>query len=214
MPAMSKTNAPMRWRGRPFRVADSLKRRNAMTTALLIIDVQKAILAGAGTPDRMPILDRALDEVVGRLQTVQNRARKAGIPVIVVQHNDQGDHRLAKGQPGWELRPEIAPLPGEVLVEKTACDSFFETDLEQRLQDRGITHLVVGGCMTQYCVDTSVRRAVSLGYDVTLIGDGHMTGDRGDLTHEQIIRHHNMLLDGFDAGKHAVRVQKAEEVRF
>ncbi len=52
------------------------------------------------------------------------------MPVVVVQHNDQGDHRLAKGQPGWELRPEIAPLPGEVLVHKTACDSFFETDLQ------------------------------------------------------------------------------------
>jgi len=185
-----------------------------MTTALLIIDVQKAILAGAGAPDRMPVLDKALDEVVVRLQAAQERARAAGVPVIVVQHNDQGDHRLAKGQPGWELRPEIAPLPGETLVHKTACDSFYETDLQAQLQKRGITHLVVGGCMTQYCVDTTTRRAVTMGYDVTLLGDGHMTGDKGGLTYDQIIAHHNTLLDGFDAGKCAVTVKKAAEVGF
>ncbi|WP_374309544.1 cysteine hydrolase family protein [Dongia sp.] len=185
-----------------------------MTKALLIIDVQKAILAGAGTTERQPVLDRALDEMVGRLQAVQQRARAAGVPVIVVQHNDQGDHRLAKGQPGWELRPEIAPLPGEALVHKTACDSFYETDLQEQLQKRGITHLVIGGCMTQYCVDTTTRRAVTMGYDVTLLGDGHMTGDRGALTYDQIIAHHNLLLDGFDAGKHAVTVQKTAEVAF
>lgn len=185
-----------------------------MTTALLIIDVQNAILAGAGTAARQPVLDKALDEAVARLQAVQQRARKAGTPVVVVQHNDQGDHRLAKGQPGWELRPEIAPLPGETLVHKTACDSFYETDLQAKLQEKGITHLVVGGCMTQYCVDTSVRRAISLGYDVTLISDGHMTGDRGALTYDQIIAHHNTLLDGFDAGTHAVTLKKAAEVSF
>ncbi len=185
-----------------------------MTTGLLIIDVQKAILAGAGTPERQPILDRALDEVVGRLHDLQQKARAAGAPVIVVQHDDQGDHRLAKGQPGWELRPEIAPLPGEALVHKRACDAFFETNLQEELQKRGVTYLVIGGCMTQYCVDTTTRRAVSLGYDVTLIGDGHMTGDRGALTYDQIIAHHNGLLDWFDAGQHMARVKKAAEISF
>ncbi|WP_374384394.1 cysteine hydrolase family protein [Dongia sp.] len=185
-----------------------------MTKALLIIDVQKAILDGAGTAERQPVLDRALDAVVGRLHDLEQRARKAGVPVIVVQHDDQGDHRLAKGQPGWELRPEIAPLPGEALVHKTACDAFYETNLQDELQKRGITHLVIGGCMTQYCVDTTTRRAVTMGYDVTLVGDGHMTGDKGALTYDQIIAHHNMLLNGFDAGSKTVSLQKAAEIAF
>jgi len=185
-----------------------------MTTAVLIIDVQKAILAGAGSPDRQPILDRALDVVAERLHGLQEKARQAGVPVVVVQHNDLGDHRLAQGQPGWELRPEIAPLPGEALVHKTACDSFYETSLQDELTKRGITHLVVGGCMTQYCVDTTTRRAVTMGYDVTLVGDGHMTGDSGALTYDQIIAHHNRLLDGFDAGPKSVRVKKAADISF
>ncbi|MBI2255136.1 MAG: cysteine hydrolase [Proteobacteria bacterium] len=185
-----------------------------MTTALLIIDVQKAILAGASTPERQFVLDHALDVVVDRLHDLQVKARQSGVPVVVVQHDDQGDHRLAKGRPGWELRPEIAPLPGETLVHKTACDSFYETNLQDELKKRGITHLVVGGCMTQYCVDTTTRRAVTMGYDVTLIGDGHMTGDRGALTYDQIIAHHNTLLDGFDAGPKVISVKRATEISF
>ncbi|WP_374375405.1 cysteine hydrolase family protein [Dongia sp.] len=185
-----------------------------MTTALLIIDVQKAIIEGAGKDGRQAVLDKALDDVAARLGRLQEKARATGVPVIVVQHDDKFDHRLAKGSPGWELRDEIAAKPGDVLVSKTACDSFFETDLEQQLKERGIDHLVIGGCMTQYCVDTTARRAVTLGYDVTLVADGHTTADSGALTYDQIIAHHNRLLDGFDAGTKAIAVKKAEEVGF
>jgi hypothetical protein len=66
--------------------------------------------------------------------------------------------------------------------------------------------------MTQYCIDTTVRRAVSLGYDVILAADGHMTADTGALPFEQIIAHHNALLDGFDAGEHEVFVRPSAEI--
>ena len=67
--------------------------------------------------------------------------------------------------------------------------------------------------MTQFCIDTTVRRAVSLGYDVILASDGHMTADTHSLSFEQIIVHHNSLLDGFDAGEREVRVCSASEIR-
>ncbi len=185
-----------------------------MSVALVIIDVQKAILEGAGTPARRPVMAAALNETISRLSDLQTRARRAGVPVIVVQHDDPPGSRLAAGTPGWQLREEIAPLAGDILVHKRACDSFFETDLANRLDERSIRRLVVGGCMTQFCVDTSVRRAVSLGYDVTLVADGHMTGDAGMLGFEQIIAHHNATLDGFDAGEHAVRLCPANEIAF
>ena len=66
--------------------------------------------------------------------------------------------------------------------------------------------------MTEYCIDTTVRRAFSLGYDVTLVADGHLTVDSGVLTFDQIISHHNSLLDGFDAGNHSVRVVPLSQV--
>lgn len=173
--------------------------------AMVIIDVQNAILGPADTPRRVKN-HTALDEVVARIATLISRARNLGIPVLFVRHDGPSGHRLEAGTPGWEIRPEIAPLAGEPVIHKSSCDSFFETTLTRELESRQIDKLIVAGCMTQFCVDTTVRRAVSLGYDVTLVSDGHMTADFGGLAYEQIVAHHNALLDGFDAGSHTVRV--------
>ncbi len=185
-----------------------------MTTALVIIDVQNAILRGLGSAGRQPAIDAALDATVARLQRAQRAARAAGVPVVVVQHDGGPGDPLAGGSEGWQLRSEIAPLAGEALVHKRSCDSFFETDLAARLAEREAERLVIGGCMTQFCVDTTCRRAVSLGYDVTLLADGYMTADQGGLTFAQIIAHHNAVLDGFSAGAHAIALRMAEDVRF
>jgi len=173
--------------------------------AVVIIDVQNAILDLPDLP--RPVETRAaLDAVVARIATLIERARARGTPVLFVQHDGRVGHPLKRGSYGWQIRSEIAPTPGDPVIHKTACDSFYETTLARELETRQIGRLIVAGCWTQYCVDTSVRRAVSLGYDVTLMADGHMTADVGALTFDQIIAHHNNLLNGFDAGKHAVRV--------
>ena len=185
-----------------------------MTTALMIIDVQNAIVRGRGSPARQPAIDAALDAMVGRLAELQRAARAARTPIIMIQHDGTPDHRLATGTEGWQIRPELAPVASDAVVHKESCDSFHDTHLQQRLRERGITRLIVGGCMTQFCVDTSCRRAVSMGYDVTLLGDGHMTADMGDLKFEQIIAHHNAVLDGFDAGKHAIQIATSATIAF
>lgn len=185
-----------------------------MSAALLIIDVQNAILRGKGTLDRQPLLEAVLDDTIGRLRDLQDKARSAGVPVVVIQHDGPAGHRLAVGTEGWAVRPELAPRDGDVLVHKASSDSFHETDLGARLDELGISHLVVGGCMTQFCVDTTVRRAVSLGYDVTLVADGHTTADTANLAHADIIAHHNETLDGFGAGDAVVDVRLAAEISF
>jgi nicotinamidase-related amidase len=174
-------------------------------TALIIIDLQKGILRGLGGT-RQREHDEALEATARRIAGLLARARSRGVPVIFVQHSGGVGHRLEPGSKDWELRNEIAPEPGEVLIHKRACDSFFETGLGAELQRRQVAQLVVAGCMTEYCIDTTVRRAVSLGYDVVLAADGHMAADSGELRFEQIIAHHNGLLDGFDAGNHSVKV--------
>jgi nicotinamidase-related amidase len=185
-----------------------------MSSALLLIDLQNAILTGLGTAVRQPAIDAALEVVVARLAALKHKARAAGIPAFIVQNDGPPTHRLAKRSEGWYLRREIAPEAGDAVIHKTSCDSFFETDLEARLRARGVTRLVIGGCMTQFCIDTTARRAVSLGFDVALLSDGHTTADMGTLGFEAIIAHHNLLLDGFDAGRHAIKLAKTETVAF
>jgi nicotinamidase-related amidase len=179
--------------------------------ALVIIDVQNSILGPTDT-ERQKKNHAALDEVIARIALLIARARKLGIPILFVQHNGSNGHRLETGTSGWKIRAEIAPVADDPVVQKSSCDSFFQTALCAELESRHIDKLTIAGCMTQFCVDTTVRRAVSLGYDVDLVSDGHMTADFGGLSFEQIIAHHNALLDGFDAGLHSVRIVPHDQI--
>ena len=177
-----------------------------MTTALLVIDVQNAVLDGSASPARQPIVDKAQTEMVLRLQDVLSQARGNGAPVIFVQHNEGPGEPLETNGLGWAIRDELTPNADEPVVQKSSCDSFHDTDLHDRLQAAHVDRLIVCGNATQFCIDTACRRAVSLGYDVVLLADCHMTGDSGDLRFDQIVAHHNATLNGFSAGRRGVAV--------
>jgi nicotinamidase-related amidase len=172
--------------------------------ALLVIDVQVGIIEGPQTHRSAQILER--------INSLLAKARASGTPVIYVQHDGPGGHPVEVGSPGWQIHPSIAPAPGEPIVHKHASDSFFETTLERDLQAYGINHIVITGAMSEYCVDTTCRRATSLGYDVTLVSDAHTTWNNDLLSAAQIISHHNTLLDGFGAGDHVISVKASENV--
>jgi nicotinamidase-related amidase len=182
--------------------AKSAQSRNA----LLVIDVQ------VGLVELMPTEIRA--SVLPRIQNLLSRARASGTPVIYIQHDGPKGHPLETQTQGWELHPSIKPLDGEPVIRKRESDSFFETTLQQELERRGITRLLIAGGMTEYCVDTTCRRATSLGYDVTLASDAHLTGDNAVLSAANIIAHHNFVLDGFGAGSHAITAKPADQIVF
>jgi nicotinamidase-related amidase len=95
---------------------------------------------------------------------------------------------------------------GDWIVRKESCDAFHATDLQEVLDDSGARRPMIAGCMTQYCVDTTCRRAVSLGFDVLLAADGHLNGGPAGLTFWQVIDHHNEVMDDFEAGARSVQV--------
>lgn len=174
--------------------------------ALLIIDVQVGIVEGFHAYRGREVLEQ--------INKLLSKARASNTPIIYVQHDGEAGHPLEPGGAGWEIHAGINRREDELIIRKRASDSFFETTLQQELEARGIKQLIITGCMTEYCVDTTTRRAVSMGYDVTLVSDAHTTIDNKLLTAAQIIAHHNALLDGFDAGAHAITVKPTEEVTF
>jgi nicotinamidase-related amidase len=174
--------------------------------ALIIIDVQ------VGLVKLIPAEIRA--GVLSKIETFLSRARASGTPVIYIQHDGPRGHPLETHTKGWEIHPSIKPLDSESVVRKRESDSFFETTLQQELEKRGITRLIIAGGMTEYCVDTTCRRATSLGYDVTLARDAHLTRDNGVLTAANIIAHHNFVLDDFGAGDHVITVKPADQIIF
>jgi nicotinamidase-related amidase len=161
-------------------------------TASLVIDVQMGMFEKSDPVYR----GEELLETIGRLIA---KARETGVPVIYVQHSGSQGHPLNPKAPGWPIHPAIAPAEGELVIHKHHPDSFQETDLRRELETRGIKHLIIAGIQTEYCVDTTCRRAYSLGYDVILIQDGHSTWDTEGLRAPQIIAHHNRVLGGWFA---------------
>jgi nicotinamidase-related amidase len=111
----------------------------------------------------------------------------------VIQH-ESAEGPLIHGSPGWQLAQGLVTASEDVLLRKRATDSFHHTQLHALLQERGITHLIICGLQSEFCVDTTTRRALALGYPVTLVADGHTTIANGVLTAAQISAHHNETL--------------------
>ena len=155
---------------------------NRPNTALLVVDVQNGVVEGA----------HERDTVVANVASLVERARQERVPVVWVQHSDEG---LVRGSDEWGIVPELAPGDAEPLVEKSYGDSFEDTTLETVLSDLGVGRLVVAGAQTDACIRSTLHGAFARGYDATLVGDAHTTEDQtawGAPPPDQVIAHTNL----------------------
>jgi nicotinamidase-related amidase len=176
--------------------------------ALLVVDVQVGMFESRLIS---PVYNG--DQLLTKIKELIEKARSFRVPVIYVQHSGGHGHPLEYGGSGWHIHPTISPSDGDLVVEKRTPDSFYQTTLRQELEAKKIKKLTLVGIQTEYCVDTTCRRAFSLGYDVTLVKDGHSTWDREVLTAPQIINHHNEILGSWFATlKEAARISFEEYI--
>lgn len=158
-----------------------------MKRALLVIDVQNEYFTGklpvSHPPQTLQNILAAMDEAI-----------RHQLPVAVIQHaaNAAQSPVFKKGTPEWELHPEVARRPRDVLIEKHWPDSFTDTDLQAWLDQNGVDTVTVSGYMTQMCCDTTARRAFHLGYAVEFLADATGTlafsNDAGSVTAEELHR--------------------------
>jgi nicotinamidase-related amidase len=174
-----------------------------VSSVVLVIDLQVDVVRGCFDADG----------VVARSLALVERARSTGVPVVWVQHHEPG---LERGTPGWALADGLTPQPGEALVHKAYRDSFADTDLRDVLDSLGATRLVVVGAQSDFCVRTTTQRAAALGYDVTLVSDGHTTRDTEwdgvRITGEQIAAHTNMYFSGLRYPDSTFGIARHDEV--
>ena len=158
-----------------------------MKTALLVIDVQQALI------DDHPA---SKDAFLVNLKLLIDAAHKAGTEVIYVRHDGGEGDVLAYGAPGWQLDKSLAPRSDERIFEKRFNSAFLKTGLNEYLSSKGITNLVICGMQTEYCIDTSVKTAFEHGYEVvvpsgatTTYANPFLSGDKLVYFYERMIWH-------------------------
>jgi nicotinamidase-related amidase len=155
-----------------------------MNRALLVIDVQNEYFTGA-----FPITHPAghLDQILRVMDAAEGR-----VLTVIVQHHFPDKPFFRKGTKEWELHPEVAGRPRDLLVEKTLPGSFTHTPLEDWLKARGITTVAIAGYMTHMCCDTTARQAVHRGFTVEFLSDATgtlpLSNSAGQVTAEELQR--------------------------
>jgi nicotinamidase-related amidase len=173
-------------------------------TALLVIDVQTGVVADS--------YER--DAVVANVATAVDKARRAGVPVVWVQHSSDN---LPLDSDNWQIVAELKPEDAEPLVHKRYPDSFEETTLEEVLAGLGAGHLVISGAQTDECVRSTLHGAIVRGYDALLVSDAHTTEDLtewGAPPPEAVIAHTNLYWENHAAPGRTAGIVKTADLDF
>jgi nicotinamidase-related amidase len=164
--------------------------------ALIVIDMQRDFIEPGGFGASLGNDVRPLAAIVPTVRKLIEAFRTAGLTVIHTRECHRPDlsdcppakrnrgkpslrigdpgpmgRILIAGEPGADIVPDLAPAPGELVIDKPGKGAFYATDLQRHLNARGITHLVLAGVTTEVCVQTTMREANDRGYDCLLAED-------------------------------------------
>jgi nicotinamidase-related amidase len=175
------------------------------TVALLVIDMQAGLFT-----DETPRYDA--EGVVSRINAIARTIRINKGLVIFIQHDSPKGETFEPGSPGWQLLPTLKISPDDVILNKTSNDSFYKTRLKDLLDQERIKKVIITGCATDCCVDSTVRAALSHDLNVIVVADGHTTADRPHVDATTLINYHKWLWPTLVHPEVKIEVMKANDL--
>ena len=173
--------------------------------ALLVIDMQK----GSFTPET-PRFDT--NGVVKRINGLADLFRKMDFPVVFIQHDGNGTGEFEKNTWGWEILDELQVEPIDIRLDKYANDVFYQSKLQAMLTELGTQELIITGCATDFCVESTIQSALTKDYKVTVVADGHTTAERPHLRAEKVIEHYNWVWQNMIPTNGKITVENYETI--
>lgn len=152
------------------------------------------------------------DGVVKRMNELAKLFRKAELPVLYIQHDGTGTGEFEKNTFAWELLDSLNVEPTDILIDKYANDVFYNSKLQSKLSELNVTELFITGCATDFCVESTVQSALTKDYNITVVSDGHTTGERPHLTAKKVIEHYNWVWQNMIPTKGNIEVKTLEEI--
>jgi nicotinamidase-related amidase len=152
-------------------------------SAVVIVDVQAAFFRTNPPPFESTA-------VIENINLVLGRARQAGLPIFIVQH-ENAKEGPAYGSDGWQIDSRVQLEPADHRCRKTTCDAFHHSRLGDALRGLGVRTIVLAGYATEFCLDSTLRSAVAAGFGVMVVADGHTTHDSPVLEAKRIREFHN-----------------------
>ncbi|EPJ46169.1 MAG: hypothetical protein OFPI_34800 [Osedax symbiont Rs2] len=152
---------------------------------LLVVDMQQGPISNSDKYDAAGVVER--------INLLSQQVRNNGGKVIFIQHDGTAEEQLSAHSDGWQILKALRQSDQDSTVRKTTNDAFHNTQLSLMLSRIGASRLIFCGWATDFCVDTSIRAAISRDYQVCVAADCHTVSDREHLSAEQIITHHNWV---------------------
>ncbi len=174
--------------------------------ALLIIDMQK----GSFT-QQTPRFDTK--GVIRRINILGEMFRQADFPVIFIQHDGTKMNEFVPDTTEWELLDELNVGSTDIFINKYANDAFYKSNLEIKLKELNVNELIITGCATDFCVESTVQSALSKDFNVTVVKGAHTTGDRPHLNAGKVIEHYNWVWQNMTPTKGTIRVIEFNKVK-
>jgi nicotinamidase-related amidase len=167
--------------------------------ALLIIDMQKTSF----TPTN-PRFDS--EGIIKRINQLSSKFRLSGDKVIFIQHDGTKEGFCKPNTVEWEILSSLDIKSDDLIISKTANDSFYKTTLKEVLTNLGINEIIITGCATDFCVDSTIKSALVNDFNIIVIKDGHTTADRPNLKAKQVIDHYNWIWSEMTPTKGRIKV--------